>query len=79
MRSGRRISASITSWPQAATVVIVTRIAGADLVEIRSKMPAEIYAASMEMYKALWRHGRLDTRLRELLRLKSAGLAGCDH
>jgi hypothetical protein len=59
--------------------VIVTRIAGTDLVEIRSKMPAEIYVASMEMYKALWRHGRLDTRLRELLRLKSAKLAGCVH
>ena len=57
----------------------MTRISGEDLVEIRSKMPQEIYAASMEMYKALWRHGRLDTRLRELLRLKSARLAGCVH
>ncbi|MAG29647.1 MAG: hypothetical protein CL908_01990 [Deltaproteobacteria bacterium] len=59
--------------------MIVTRIAGRDSLEIRSKMPAEIYAASIEMYKALWRHGRLDTRLRELLRLKSAKLAGCVH
>ncbi len=57
----------------------MTRIAGRDLVEIRSKMPREIYAASMEMYKALWRYGLLDTRLRELLRLKSAKLAGCIH
>ncbi len=59
--------------------MLVTRIAGSDLVEIRGKMPAEIYAASVEMYRVLWRHGRLDTRLRELLRLKSARLAGCVH
>ncbi len=57
----------------------MTRIAGRDLVEIRSKMPLEIFEASMAMYKALWRYGLLDTRLRELLRLKSARLAGCDH
>ena len=57
----------------------MTRIAGRDLVEIRSKMGPEIYAASMEMYQALWRYGQLDTRLRELLRLKSARLAGCVH
>jgi len=57
----------------------VTRIAGKDLAEIRGKMPKEIYAASMEFYKALWRHGELDTRLRELLRLKSSRLAGCVH
>lgn len=57
----------------------MTRISGRDLAEIRSKMPLPIYDASMEMYKALWRHGRLDVRLRELLRLKSARLAGCDH
>ena len=62
-----------------ATIEVMTRISGRDLVEIRSKMPAEIYDASMEMYKAIWRHGRLDTRLRELLRLKSASLAGCVH
>ena len=42
-------------------------------------MPKEIYAASMDFYKALWRYGKLDTRLQELLRLKSSRLAGCDH
>ena len=57
----------------------MTRISGDDLAEIRGKMPEEIYAASMHFYKALWRHGKLDTRLRELLRLKSSRLAGCVH
>jgi len=57
----------------------VTRIRGKDLFEIRSKMPASIFAASMEFYKTLWRDGKLDIRLRELLRLKSSRLAGCVH
>ena len=57
----------------------MTRISGEDLAEIRGKMPKEIYAASMEFYRALWRYGELDTRLRELLRLKSSRLAGCVH
>jgi hypothetical protein len=57
----------------------VARISGKSLAEIRQKMPAAIYKASMEMYRALWREGQLDTRLRELLRLKSASLAGCIH
>ena len=57
----------------------MTRIAGKDLGEIRGKMPKEIYAASMQFYKTLWRYGKLDTRLQELLRLKSSRLAGCDH
>ena len=42
-------------------------------------MPKEIFSASMEMYKALYRYGKLDTRLRELVRLKSASLVGCNH
>jgi hypothetical protein len=57
----------------------MTRIPGQDLAEIRGKMPREIYDASMDFYRAMWRHGRLDLRLRELLRLKSARLAGCVH
>ena len=57
----------------------MTRITGDTLAEIRGHMPREIYDASMDFYRALWRHGRLDTRLRELLRLKSAALAGCVH
>jgi len=57
----------------------MTRIAGKDLAEIRGKLPPEIYAASMTFYKAIWRYGTLDTRLRELLRLKSSSLAGCAH
>ena len=57
----------------------ISRISGHDLAEIRGHMPAEIYEASMDFYRALWKHGRLDIRLRELLRLKSASLAGCVH
>jgi alkylhydroperoxidase family enzyme len=57
----------------------MTRISGKDTAEIRQKMPKEIFAASMEMYKALYRYGKLDTRLRELVRLKSADLVGCKH
>jgi len=57
----------------------MTRLPGRDLAEIRGAMPREIYDASMQFYKALWRNGRLDVRLRELLRLKSASLAGCVH
>lgn len=57
----------------------MTRIEGDGLAEIRGKMPREIYDASMAFYRAMWRHGRLDTRLRELLRLKSSALAGCVH
>ncbi|MCA9511996.1 MAG: hypothetical protein R3E88_13675 [Myxococcota bacterium] len=57
----------------------MTRLPGRDLAEIRGAMPSAIYDASMAFYKALWRDGRLDMRLRELLRLKSARLAGCVH
>lgn len=57
----------------------MTRISGDNLAEIRGKMPQEIYSASMDMYKALWRHGTLDIRLRELVRLKSSNLVGCAH
>ena len=57
----------------------MTRIPGRDLAEIRGKMPREIYDASLDFYRTMWRHGRLDIRLRELLRLKSARLAGCVH
>jgi hypothetical protein len=57
----------------------MTRISGKNTAEIRQKMPREIFAASMEMYKALYRYGKLDTRLRELVRLKSADLVGCKH
>ena len=54
----------------------MTRLPGRDLAEIRGAMPAPIYEASIRFYRALWRDGRLDVRLRELLRLKSAALAG---
>jgi len=57
----------------------MTRISGSDLAEIRGHMPREIYDASMEFYRTMWRYGRLDIRLRELLRLKSSALAGCVH
>ena len=55
----------------------MTRISGKDLAEIRGKMPREIFAASMDFYKAMWRYGKFDTRPREFLRLKSSRLAGC--
>ena len=55
------------------------RISGESLAEIRRKLPLTIHDSYIEMYRALWRDGRLDTRLRELLRLKSADLAGCTH
>ena len=57
----------------------MTRLPGRDLAEIRGAMPSAIYDASMPFYKDLWLDGRLDMRLRELLRLKSARLAGCVH
>ncbi len=57
----------------------MTRISGNSTAEIRQKMPKEIFEASMDMYKALYRYGKLDTRLRELVRLKSANLVGCNH
>lgn len=55
------------------------RVSGESLAEIRRKLPPTIHDAYVDMYRALWRDGRLGTRLRELLRLKSAYLAGCKH
>lgn len=58
---------------------MTARISGDSLAEIRRKLPQTVHDAYIEMYRALWRDGKLDTRLRELLRLKSAALAGCNH
>jgi len=42
-------------------------------------MPQPIYDAYSAFIKALWRHGRLEAPLREMLRMRSAQLADCRH
>jgi hypothetical protein len=56
----------------------MTRIPGS-LQEIRALMPTSIYEAYRELRRAMENDGTLDERLKELIRLKSAELAGCVH
>lgn len=53
------------------------RLPAANHMELRRKMPASMYNAYREAVQAMWQDSTLDIRLRELLRLKSAGLARC--
>jgi hypothetical protein len=55
------------------------RISGDSLLEIRRKMPKGMFEAQLALARAMWEEGTLDTTLRELLRLKTAELAGCVH
>jgi len=57
----------------------MARIPGDSLIEIRQKMPKGMFDAQRAMARAMWEEGTLDTTLRELLRLKTAELAGCVH
>ncbi len=38
-----------------------------------------IFEARFQLGRALWRDGKVEVRLRELIRLKSGQLAGCSH
>ncbi len=57
----------------------MARLSGKNLTEIRKKMPKSINDAYWEMGRALWADGRLDTALKELIRLTSANLGKCQH
>ena len=43
-----------------------------------ARMPS-FWAAYKEMGRAMWTEGGLDAPLRELIRLKSAEMAHCEH
>ena len=55
------------------------RLSGKDVQDIRKKMPASIFQAQWELYRAIRQDTSIDKPLRELLRLKSAQLAHCVH
>jgi len=54
------------------------RISPDTIRKARETMP-RVLAASNEFGSALWEEGSLDTGLKELLRIYSAQLAGCEH
>jgi hypothetical protein len=56
----------------------MTRLPGG-LQEIRALMPKSMFDAYRELRRAMEVDSTLDLRLRELIRLKSADLAGCVH
>ena len=49
-----------------------------EMREARAAIPKTIEAYNA-MARALWTEGSLDNRLREMLRLRSAQLAQCQH
>lgn len=42
-------------------------------------MPQPIFDGYSAFLKALWRYGRLEAPLREMIRMRSAQLADCRH
>lgn len=56
----------------------MARLSSQDLRDFRQRMP-QFMAAFDAMGAALFTEGSLDTVLREMLRLKSAQIAGCQH
>lgn len=57
----------------------VSRLTGKNLSEIQRKLPAPVAAATSELQRAIWNSGTLGIELKEMLRLKTAELAGCEH
>jgi hypothetical protein len=55
------------------------RISGDGILAVRAKMPQRMFAAFCELREAMDADSTLEFRLRELLRLQSAQLAGCRH
>ena len=54
------------------------KISGSGMAEFMEKMPG-FWSSYKEMGYKMWTEGQLDAPLRELLRLKSAELAHCNH
>ena len=54
------------------------RVTAEDRQSIRAKMPVT-FAAHREMGRALLTEGALGIRLKEMVRLRSAQLARCNH
>ncbi len=57
----------------------IARLSGKNLSEIMRKLPAPMAVAMSEMQRAMWTSGTLGVELKEMLRLKTAELAGCEH
>lgn len=57
----------------------IARLSGKNLGEIMRKLPAPMAAAMGAMQRAMWTSGTLGVELKEMLRLKTAELAGCEH
>lgn len=57
----------------------ISRLTGKQLGEIMRKLPAPMAAAASELQRAMWNSGTLGIELKEMLRLKTAELAGCEH
>ena len=56
----------------------MSRISPETIRKAREAMPRAL-AASNAFGRALWAEGTLDMALKELLRIYSAELAGCEH
>ena len=56
----------------------MSKISGSGMAEFMEKMPG-FWRSYKEMGYKMWTEGQLDAPLRELLRLKSAELAHCNH
>jgi hypothetical protein len=54
------------------------KLSGNGIAEFMESMPG-FWGAYKEMGRAMWAEGKIDPPLRELMRLKSAQLAGCAH
>ena len=54
----------------------MTRLSG-DIGEIYGKLPAPIIEAWHSFTTAMWRDGRIDAPLRELMRMRSAQITRC--
>ena len=56
----------------------MANLSNSALSEFIEAMP-DFWAAYKRMGREMWAEGRIDTTMRELLRLKSAQLANCAH
>jgi hypothetical protein len=47
------------------------------VARVETSLPSPVWDAYRALVKALWEHGALDHRLREMLRVRSAVVADC--